>query len=277
MEPSKDKSYLYMKNLASKNYKLDNFNRVSEGKFVENSEELSLIGKEIIDNFSKDKNLKINYFADICSAPGNYSKIVLENFPIVTGIGISLPPDEGGVEFEIEDSKFKKIYKNILERKYRLELPKKLDLGMASCVSYQQDAKEASKLNLKLILKSLYLLLDNLDNGGSLVINMTMKNINIAFNLINFLSKNFKSYKLWKSTTTWETKNTFYFFGYDYILNNKITDEINLLLDKIENDKDEIYYKFSGTKEECHKINFEMRKIYQVRIDAWNKLIFKKN
>ena len=132
MDPSKDKSYLYMKNLANRNYKLDTFERVSDGKFIEDSSELKKVGEEIIHNFSKDKNLKINFFADICSAPGVYSEIILDEFPIVTGIGISLPPDEGGVKFELDNPKFKKIYKNILDKKYKLELPKKLDLGIAS-------------------------------------------------------------------------------------------------------------------------------------------------
>ena len=46
MDPSKDKSYNYMRNLAKKNYKLDTFERVTDGKFVENNKELELIGKE---------------------------------------------------------------------------------------------------------------------------------------------------------------------------------------------------------------------------------------
>ena len=272
MDPSKDKSYNFMKNLARKNYKLDTFERVIEGKFIENSKELESIGNEIIDNFNKGKNLKINFFIDICSAPGVYSKIILKKFPIVTGIGISLPPEQGGVEFEIEETNFKKIYKNILEKKYKLEIPKKVDLGIASCVSYQQDAKKAFKLNIELILKSLYLILGNLNEDGSLIINMTMKNIHLAFNLVNILGKYFKNYKLWKSINTWGTKNTFYFFGYNFIGDN-VNEEINNLIIKIQNDKDDIYNKFLGTNEQYKKINSEMREIYQVRIDAWKKLI----
>jgi len=275
MDPSKDKSYNFMKNLARKNYKLDTFERVIEGKFIENSKELESIGNEIIDNFNKGKNLKINFFIDICSAPGVYSKIILNKFPIVTGIGISLPPEQGGVEFEIEETNFKKIYKNILEKKYKLEIPKKVDLGIASCVSYQQDAKKAFKLNIELILKSLYLILGNLNVDGSLIINMTMKNIFLAFNLVNILGRYFKNYKLWKSLNIWGTKNTFYFFGYNFISRKDevINEEINKLIERIQNDKDDIYNKFLGTNNEYNKINLEMRQIYQVRIDAWKKLI----
>ena len=272
MDPSKDKSYNFMRNLAKKNYKLDTFERVNDGKFIENSNELELIGNEIITNFNKDKNLKINFFLDICSAPGVYSKIIMEKYPIITGIGISLPPEEGGVEFEIEDTKFKKIYKNILEKKYRLEMSKKIDLGIASCVSYQHDAKKAFKLNIELILKSLYLILGNLNEKGSLIINMTMKNIHLTFNLINILGKYFNNYKLWKSLNTWGTKNTFYFFGYNFT-GAIVDDEINQLIERIKNEKNDIYSKFLGTDQEYNKINMEMRRIYQVRIDAWKKLI----
>jgi hypothetical protein len=271
MDPLKDKSYIYMRNLATRNYKLDVFERVDGNKFIENSKELRLVGEEIIMNFLQDKKLNIHFFADICSAPGVYSKIILEKFPIVTGIGISLPPEEGGVHFELEDPKFKKIYKNILDKKYRLEIPKKLDLGIASCVSYQQDAKSAYTLNIELILKSLYLILDNLHIGGSLIINMTMKNIYFAFNLVNELSKHFKDYTLWKSHNVWGTKNTFYFFGYNFVTNK--SNNIQVFLEKIKNDKDEIFHTFMGTREDYNKINFQMRKVYQVRIDVWKKLI----
>ena len=273
MDPSKDKSYLYMKNLANRNYKLDTFERVSDGKFIEDSSELKKVGEEIIHNFSKDKNLKINFFADICSAPGVYSEIILDEFPIVTGIGISLPPDEGGVKFELDHPKFKKIYKNILDKKYKLELPKKLDLGIASCVSYQQSAKSAFKLNIELILKSLYLLLDNLDSNGSLIVNMTMKNIYFAFNLINALGKYFENYTLWKSSTVWGTKNTFYFFGYNYLDRVDIKPIINKLIEDIQDDKNNIFKKFLGNTNEYQKINYKMQKVYQVRINAWKKLI----
>ena len=273
MDPSKDKTYLFMKNLARKNYKLDSFERVSEGKFIENNEELKKVGEEIINNFSKDTNLKIKFFADICAAPGNYSQIVLDKFDIITGIGISLPPEEGGVDFEIENTKFKKVYKNILDKKYRLEIPEKLDLGMASCVSYQNDAKLANKLNLQLIIKSIYLLLPNFKKGSSLIVNMSMKNIYVAFNLVNIIGKYFGKVKLWKSSNTWGTKNTFYFFGYDFIERKNIIEELNNLFMLVGDEKNDIYNKFIGTKQEYEKINKLMKIIYHIRIDVWKKLI----
>jgi len=273
MDPSNDKSYLYMKNLAKRNYKLDKFERLENDKFIENNEELMKVGEEIINNFSLNKDIRINYFADICAAPGNYSKIILDKYKVVTGIGISLPPEEGGVEYEIDNTNYKKIYKNILENKYRLEIPEKLDLGMASCVSYQKDNKLANKLNIELIVKSIYLLLPNFKRGSCLIVNMTMKNIFLAFNLVNIISKFFKTYKLWKSPTVWSTKNTFYFFGYDFIENKNISNEINILYEKIIDEKNDIFTKFLGTSEEYERINKIMRNIYQVRINSWKKLL----
>ena len=52
-----------------------------------------------------------------------------------------------------------------MDKKYRLEIPEKLDLGMASCVSYQNDAKLANKLNLQLIIKSIYLIISDYYHG----------------------------------------------------------------------------------------------------------------
>jgi len=277
MNPSEDKTYLYMKKLVTKNYKLDLFDRFSDNKFIENNEELKKIGEEIINNFSKHQNLKIHFFADICAAPGCYSQIILDNFDIINGIGISLPYEEGGVKFEIEDKKFKKIYKNILDNKYRLDLPIKLDLGIGSCMSYQYNAKISNKLNLQLIIKSIYLLLPNFKKSSSLIINMSMKNIFIAFNLINIISKYFKNIKLWKSSNIWATKNTFYLFGYDFIENKNITNELNNLFILIDNEKNDIYNKFIGTNEEYNKINKMINNIYYIRINAWKKLIESQN
>ena len=275
MEAKRDKLYYRMKNLARKHWELDKFEREQNDKFIEDENELEKVGREIFENFGI-KNVQIKLFADICSAPGMYSKIVLDNYESVTGIGISLPVEEGGVAFTIEDKRFKKFYKNILDKNYKLELNEeknlKLDLGMASCVSYQHDAKNAYYLNMELIIKSLMLLLPNLKKGGNLIINMTMKNIELAFNMVNILSKLFNNFKLWKSLNVWGTKNTFYFFGYDFKENYE--DEIlQKLLNSIKNDNDNINKHFLGTKEEYYKIYNQMKEIYLTRIKAWEKLI----
>ena len=205
-----------------------------------------------------------------------YSKIILDSFDNIVGIGISLPVEEGGVPFEISDKRFKIFYKNILDKSYKLELSEekelKLDLGIASCVSYQIDTKNSFYLNIELIIKSLILILPNLKKGGNLVINMTMKNIEFAFNFINLLSKLFKNYKIWKSSTIWETKNTFYFFGYDFLYNYNL-DIFNNLLERIKYDHDPINNFFEGTLEEYTLIYNKMKTIYLIRIKAWEKLI----
>jgi len=272
MDPSKDKNYLFMIKMAKKKYKLDKFVRFSDNKFVEDNDELIKIGKELLNNFMFNRNIKITFFADICSSPGNYSQIILDSFDIKTGIGISLPPEEGGVEYIIDNPKFKKVYKNILDKKYRLEIPEKLDFGIASCVSYENNSKNASILNLELILKSIYLLLPNFNVGANLIVNMTMKNIFFIFNLINILSKYFTSIKLWKSSVVWETKNTFYFFGYNYTGNNNIVNNLNDIINIIHNKDEPIFKQFLGTETEYTNINNIMKNIYQIRINALKKL-----
>ncbi len=274
IEAKKDKLFGKMKYLSKKFWKLDTFERIQGEKFVENQEELEKVGKEIFDNFGlKKSNVKL--FADICSAPGMYSKIILDTFDKTTGIGVSLPVEEGGVPFTIQNSRYKTFYKNILEKNYRLELadPLKLDLGLASCVSYQ-DSANAFYLNMELILKSLNLILPNLKKDGNLIINMTIKNVELAFNIVNTLSKHFTSFKLWKSPNVWSTKNTFYFFGYGF-KNNYDVGILNGILERIKYDHDPINNHFEGSSEEYNQIYKQMKSVYITRIKAWESLIEK--
>ncbi len=275
IEAKKDKIFNKMKYLSKKYWKLDTFEREQEDKFVEDDVQLEKVGKEIFDNFGLAKS-NVKLFADICSAPGMYSKIILDKYDKTTGIGVSLPVEEGGIPFKISDSRYKIFYKNILDKTYKLELsdPLKLDLALASCVSYQHDAKNAFFLNMQLILKSLMLLFPNLKQGGNLIINLTIKNVELAFNIVNALSKMFTSFKLWKSPTVWSTKNTFYFFGYGF-KQNYSPEILSNILEKIKYDHEPINNHFTGTHDEYTKIYGQMKNVYVVRIKAWEKLIEK--
>lgn len=275
IEAKKDKLFNKMKFIAKKNYKLDIFERKQDDKFIEDENQLQKVGQEIFDNFGlKKTNIKL--FADICSAPGMYSKIILDTWDKTTGIGISLPEEEGGVPYTIKNPRYKFFYKNILDKSYKLELNEdknlKLDLGLASCVSYQHDAKNAFFLNMELIIKSLMLILPNLRKKGNLIINMTIKNIELAFNIVNILSKLFDNFKLWKSSTVWSTKNTFYFFGYGF-KENYNSDILTSLIESIKFDNDPINNQFMGTDEEYNKIYQQMKWVYITRIKAWEALV----
>jgi len=273
IEAKKDKIFNKMKYLSKKNWKLDTFEREQKDKFVEDEDQLTTVGEEIFNNFGLDKS-NVKLFADICSAPGMYSKIILDKFNKTTGIGVSLPVEEGGVSYTISDPRYKIFYKNILEKTYKLELsdPLKLDLGLASCVSYQHDAKNAFYLNMQLILKSLMLIFPNLKLGGNLIINLTIKNVELAFNIVNTLSSLFTNFKLWKSSTVWATKNTFYFFGYGF-KENYSPEILSNMLDKIKYEHEPINNHFIGTFDEYKKIYNQMKNIYIIRIKAWEKLI----
>lgn len=272
IEAKKDKMFNKMKYLSKKYWKLDTFEREQEDKFVEDETQLLNVGNEIFENFGLDKS-NVRLFADICSAPGMYSKIILDKFDKTKGVGVSLPIEEGGIAFTISDPRYKIFYKNILDKTYNLELtdPIKLDLGLASCVSYQHDAKNSFYLNLQLILKSLMLLFPNLKKGGNLIINLTIKNVELAFNIVNTLGSLFTNFKLWKSSTVWATKNTFYFFGYGF-KENYSPQILSNILEKIKYEHDPINNQFIGTRDEYNKIYNQMKKIYIIRIKAWEKL-----
>jgi hypothetical protein len=273
IEAKKDKIFNKMKYLSKKYWNLDTFEREQDNKFVEDQSKLEQVGKEIFNNFGLKKT-QVKLFADVCSAPGMYSKIILDEFEKTTGIGISLPVEEGGVPFTLKDARFKPFYKNILDKNYKLELtdPLKLDLGLASCVSYQHDAKNAFYLNMELIIKSMSLIFPNLKQGGNLIINMTMKNIELAFNIVNILSKFFTNFKLWKSPSVWNTKNTFYFFGYGFVDNYKpeiLTD----VLTRLKYPNDPINNHFEDSQEAYDNIYKQMKPIYITRIKSWEKLV----
>lgn len=273
IEAKKNKLFVKMKYLSKKYWNLDKFERKEDDKYIEDEEQLKKVGKEIFDNFGLDDNETIRLFADICSAPGMYSKIILDKYGKTTGIGVSLPVEDGGIPYSINDTRYKVFYKNILDKTYRLELsePLKLDLGMASCVSYEHDKKNLFYLNMELILKSLMLLFPNLKSGGNLIINLTIKNVELAFNIVNILSNLFHKFKLWKSSTVWATKNTFYFFGYGFKL-NYTQDILTNIFEKIRYNNDPINNHFMGSQEEYDKIYQQMKQIYIIRINAWNDL-----
>lgn len=269
--PKKNNLWNEMKHLQSSYYYLDKFERIDTNTtFIENNIELLKIGNEMFDKFGLDK-INIKFFVDVCAAPGMYSKIIYDTY-MPTGIGISLPPEKGGVEFEFKNSSYKQFYKDILEKEYKLEIPKKLDFGIASCVSYIDDKKNASTINMELILTSLNIIMNNLMEGGNLIINMTMKNIVLCYNVLYLLMKQFKTIKLWKSSTVWGTKNTFYIFCY-FFTNTIYNDNIKKYIDEIKNPKSSINNIYIGDDSSFTKITHMMNRIYIIRINCWLKLL----
>jgi hypothetical protein len=264
--PKESNLWKIMRNISSTYYYLDKFERKQNDKFIENTEELSTIGKEIFDAFDMDNNLNENvYFVDICGAPGMYSKILVEKG--AKGFSISLPPEKGGVEYIFKDDNYKIFYKDILDKEYKIECQKKINLGIASCVSYIE-SKNSHQLNLELIIKSMNLMLSCLENNGDMIINMTIKNIYNCFNIIDLLLEYFNDIKLWKSENIWATKNTFYIFCYGF--KKQDTDFNKYILD-IKNENSHFNTKYNGDK--FNIINKMMQDIYKIRINAWINLI----
>jgi hypothetical protein len=267
MDPKKNHIFEIMRYITSKYYYINKFDRLNNSQFVEDEKELSEIGKEIFINF--EKKLEKIFFIDICGAPGMYSKYLIENNN-ASGIGISLPPEKGGTKFTFESTKYKCFYKDILDKKYKIELnnSKTINLGLASCVSYI-DTSESHKLNLELILTSMNIILDNLSNNGDMIINLTMKNIYTCFNILDLILEQFDSIKLWKSLNVWDTKNTFYVFCYGFNKEKKI--DMSNYIDKIKDDRHPFNNNYLGKN--YTKINTMMNDIYMVRINAWLKNI----
>ena len=255
-----------MRNISSTYYYLDKFERQKDNKFVENTDELSTIGHEMFEAFNITK--EHIFFIDICGAPGMYSKILVEDKK-AKGFSISLPPDKGGVEYIFKHDNYKIYYKDILEKSYKIETDKKINLGMASCVSYIESKNKASVLNMELILKSMFLMLSILEDNGDMIINMSMKNIYNCFNILDLLLKQFDTIKLWKSDNVWATKNTFYIFCYGFKKHIDMTKYNN----DINNEKSDFNTKYIGDINNLKNINKMMVDIYKIRINAWVHLI----
>jgi hypothetical protein len=257
-----------MRNISSTYYYLDKFERKQDDKFIENTDELSTIGHEMFEAFYNINNNKENiFFIDICGAPGMYSKILVEDKK-AKGFSISLPPEKGGVEYIFKHDNYKIYYKDILEKSYKIETDKKINLGLASCVSYIE-SKNSHILNMELIITSMNLMLSILEDDGDMIINMTMKNIYNCFNIIDLLLKQFKNIKLWKSENVWATKNTFYIFCYGFKKHIDMSKYIN----DIKNEKSDINNKYIGDNNNLKIINKMMIDIYKIRINAWLNLI----
>jgi hypothetical protein len=255
-----------MKNITTTYYYLDTFERLDNNMFIEDESELNSIGKEMFDNFG---DIPINFFVDVCAAPGMYSKLIFDKTDSkVTGFGISLPPEKGGVEFTFNNTNYKQFYKDILEKNYKLDLPKKLDFGIGSCVSYVDSKSKSHELNMELILTSINMIMNNLAKAGNMIINMSMKNIYACYNILFLLSKYFTEIKLWKSSNVWGTKNTFYVFCYNYRA-IQYSDDIKNYIEEIKNSNSKINTTYIGDKDTFDTITGLINPIYIVRINCW--------
>ena len=82
----------------------------------------------------------------------------------------------------------------------------------------------------------------------------------------------FNTFKLWKSSNIWSTKNTFYFFGYGF-KDNYSSETFSNMLEMIKYKHSPINDHFTGTNEEYNTIYDQMKNIYKTRIKAWESLI----
>jgi hypothetical protein len=182
------------------------------------------------------KDIAYTNFIDYCSAPGIYSKYLLEKNKHAVGVGISLPPCKGGVEIHEEVSKrFKKRYTieytniyDVPEKKYT----PKYDLCLASCISYDKDADYISEY--KIIFKSLLLCLMELEKDGTLIINFTFKDIIWTINILYLFTKLFDRIELFKSTNVWVLQRSFYVIGKKYTYKENIHKKFEDFYENIE-------------------------------------------
>jgi hypothetical protein len=270
MNPNNNKQYKILKFLS---YKLreKKISSIKKREFVENSQALEIIGKEMFDNFFKfNKNIKITKFLDICGAPGEYSNLLLKKFPKSHGYGISLPVEENGVEFKLKNKNYTIIYSNIITN--NISLNKKFNMTLASCVPYDSEKIDSFRFQMKLIVKSIIIMLNHIDDNGYFIVNLTFKDLFVIYNLIYILQLAFQSFELWKSTTVWKFTKSFYFFGYGFNKKKNIIDILENFLLLIKDRNTLVYSKFLGTKKDYDIITNKIEKIYLDLINNYNLL-----
>ena len=117
------------------------------------------------------------------------------------------------------------------------------------------------------------IILKNLETNGSMVINLTMKNIFFAFNIINLLNNLFNTIAIWKSKNVWADKNTFYFFGFGYNKKEDIINKIKNIQNILKNKyfiKNDLFNKIIMSDKKYYIIEKHMESIYLVKINHFN-------
>ena len=236
-----DKKYKKILNIISKknckilSRKIHNLYKSKNRIKYENKNILKKIGKELIDYIPKN-NYKL--FLDLCSAPGIYSKELLNYIPEIKGIGLSLDPKDGGEPYNksMLNNRYIYLYKDITEFNIYKYYPM-FDITMSSCIPY---FKRNEKYDL--LFKSLLFCLNFLKENGILIINFSYKNINKTIETIYLLKNLFKKVILYKSEIIWTFTTSFYIICYDYKYNYNYIKNINKKIN-IDYENKKIIYK----------------------------------
>lgn len=240
--------------IAKKHSDLIRFERLQDGRFVEDCSELAAVGAELLAWYGAANVKRIRRFLDVCAAPGMYSRLILTATPYAKGVGLSLPTSKGGVPYALNGSleeRYGKRYVDITsaDGDYGLQ---PVDFAIASCVSYNTQKSKQTTTNAQLSAKSVDIMLRHLSPGGDMIVNLTLKDVNLAYNTVTLLARHFKTFSLWKSSSTWQLKNTFYFIGYGRV-------------GEVQTTTPPRGHTFVGTREELVRVQAAIEAVCEVR------------
>jgi len=167
------------------------------------------------------KDIQINYFLDMGCAPGGFSCFVLENSTNKNcrGIGITLPPADGGHEICKKMNSFKKRWTCNLVDVTTVEPTSQIlefDDGrhpfeLIICDGHFLGVSEEYKILQKILLLSqLVIAFEHLVEGGNLVCKLSMKEEVFYSSVIFMFSKIFENVEVMKYKTCHRIRSSFY-------------------------------------------------------------------
>ncbi|KAJ3158280.1 hypothetical protein HDU86_002989 [Geranomyces michiganensis] len=192
----------------------------------------------------RDGGVKV--FLDLGCAPGGFSKWVLEQNPEAKGLGVTLPPEVGGLPMIMEgvlqdDSRYGCIYRDVTDRPAEISyahppgakdrsagcIPPQCDLVIAGSIYRDEHTADPSRTGpppvrqrarQQLVFSQLLAALRNLKRGGTLVLVSNMKPHLHNLEILCFLKEMFATLVPVKPKQVHTIRSSFYLVALDFNL-----------------------------------------------------------
>lgn len=274
------------KNIINKNKELykgyTKFNKTELVNFIigKSSErkghfDYTLMMKNLDDDVLQLKNKKIKIYLDICAAPGDYSKYLTDTYKI-KGVGVTLPTNEGGINFDYKLKDYKIEYLDIVKNSKKVIRKDKFPFIVSGCLDMRLGRKEKFN-NIRLWLSTMLFGLMNLQKNGIFAFKISLKYMEFAANIIYIFTKIFKNVKTSKSLDAIGYRSVFYVIGFDYQENLEYIKLLEILLSKIKNKNYNRIVQFRNktifTSNDYKLIQGYLEKIFKIQIEAIENIL----
>lgn len=218
---------------------------------------------------------KINSYLDICAAPGEYSKYLTDKLKC-KGVGITLPINNGGVNFNYNLENYTLIYLDVIKDFNTNFYNDKFDFIISGCLDMTH-IKKRPYYDINLWLSTLMLAFLNLNKNGIFAFKISFKYINFASNILYIFEMFFKHIKLFKSKDAIPYRSMFYVIGFGFKFNKKYFDLLKEIhkrynVELINNDMKD--FKFKLIFDDSNKLKYYKKILeimFKIQINAIKK------